>query len=88
MGYKSLSAWSPPEVLVSDRRGGGAESTPPRVFKSLNMSDQTEFYPDKRAIDIYSLGIILWEIETDLVPLEGMNIAEVRKLIVDQKMRP
>jgi serine/threonine protein kinase len=73
MGYKNLSAWSPPEVLMTDRTRG-VENTPPRVFKSLNMSDQTDFYPDKRAIDIYSLGVLLWEIETDLIPLEGMNI--------------
>ena len=72
MEYKNVSAWSPPEAMSSDSRKPN-ENSPNRVAASLKFSDHIEFYPDKRTIDIYSLGFLLWEIETERIPLEGMT---------------
>ena len=87
MEYRSTSAWSPPEVLSSDNRKPN-DNSPNKVALLMNLSDNAEFFPDKRTIDIYSIGFLLWELETDQVPLDGCSPHEIKKTIVEQKMRP
>jgi hypothetical protein len=75
MKYKSFNVWSPPEVLLqinSTKRRVAAKETlegslPSKVTNNqLNQShDYNAILSDRKAIDIYSLGMLLWELETE-----------------------
>ena len=69
--YKNKNSYSPPEILKS-----------------------SEFYkvPDKidenlKKIDIYSFGMILWELITGTVPFD-VKLSEIKKYILEEKVRP
>eukprot|EP00743_Colponemidia_sp_Colp-15_P003008 GILK01003253.1.p1 GENE.GILK01003253.1~~GILK01003253.1.p1 ORF type:complete len:596 (-),score=86.89 GILK01003253.1:171-1913(-) len=38
--------------------------------------------------DVYSFGIILWELYTNTIPFQGMSVPEIRKCVVDGEYRP
>jgi serine/threonine protein kinase len=82
MNYKNTNSWSPPEVLQNDKPFNDNTNN-----NNMSMqSDKVGF--DQRSIDVYSFGIILWEIETEQVPFEGMNELEVKNIVIDQSLRP
>jgi len=37
---------------------------------------------------VYSFGILLWELETGMVPYEGLDDKQMKGLLLDQHMRP
>jgi len=39
-------------------------------------------------VDVYSFGLILWEIETCSIPFKEMNDREIKEILVKQKLRP
>lgn len=59
MSYQNVNSWSPPEVL--------AEEISFKLDNSNTKKEVTTFRveKDQRLIDIYSFGIMLWEIETE-----------------------
>ena len=42
---------------------------------------------DNESIDVYSFGMVLWEIVTNTIPF-NLKISEVIDYVVEQKMRP
>ncbi len=69
LGYRITNSWSPPEIF--DNKNNKLE-TPPKnnqsSSKNLNYSPKSSTNSriiDKRKVDIYSLGMILWELETE-----------------------
>ena len=40
------------------------------------------------AVDTYSFGMIMWELETGSAPYEGLEEKEVRRMLIEQKLRP
>jgi serine/threonine protein kinase len=53
-----MNAWSPPELLLEE------VGTRKEKAKDGQLSPLIKTNKDLKAIDIYSFGIILWEIET------------------------
>ncbi|XP_066860750.1 E3 ubiquitin-protein ligase RFWD3 isoform X3 [Anser cygnoides] len=43
------------------------------------------YYPYKRSCEIYSFGIVLWEIATSKIPFEGCSLQEIRDKICDHQ---
>ncbi|OXB54291.1 hypothetical protein ASZ78_002918 [Callipepla squamata] len=43
------------------------------------------YYPYKRSCEIYSFGIVLWEIATSEIPFEGCSLQEIRDKICDHR---
>ena len=37
---------------------------------------------------MYSFGIILWELETERLPFEGLNESTLKDIVVEQSLRP
>ncbi|TNV73804.1 hypothetical protein FGO68_gene3892 [Halteria grandinella] len=92
MQYNFINAWSPPELMISDssRR---VSDTPPRsqnsqVFLNLSQQSDNSGNGDKRSIDCYSFGMILWELEHEEPPFHGKSDLDIRTLVCDQSMRP
>ncbi|NXI71656.1 MLKL protein, partial [Anseranas semipalmata] len=48
-----------------------------------NLKDA--YYPYKRPCEIYSFGIVLWEIATSKIPFEGCSLQEIRDKICDHQ---
>eukprot|EP01026_Neomeris_dumetosa_P042235 TRINITY_DN3511_c0_g1_i5.p1 TRINITY_DN3511_c0_g1~~TRINITY_DN3511_c0_g1_i5.p1 ORF type:complete len:1180 (-),score=146.37 TRINITY_DN3511_c0_g1_i5:1032-4571(-) len=61
---------------------GTAPYTSPEVFRSngLNVDDEK--------VDIYSLGVIMWEIWTMQRPWEGENMVAISYKVVNEQKRP
>lgn len=45
-------------------------------------------YAQSYETDVYSFGMLLWEIETECIPFEGVTKDEVKDMIVKQRLRP
>ena len=50
--------------------------------------DRKASFFNKPQVDIYSLGMILWEMETGHVPFENESQQQVYSLLANDKMRP
>ena len=50
--------------------------------------DYNRDFAQNYEVDVYSLGMLLWEIETECVPFEGVALDEVRDMILKQRLRP
>lgn len=50
--------------------------------------DPNKDHSDSKVVDVFSFGMILWELETEEVPFEGLSVDEIRKKIVREKLRP
>lgn len=50
--------------------------------------DRKASFFNKPQVDIYSLGMILWEMETGHVPFENESQSQVYSLLANDKMRP
>eukprot|EP01026_Neomeris_dumetosa_P035031 TRINITY_DN2802_c0_g1_i5.p1 TRINITY_DN2802_c0_g1~~TRINITY_DN2802_c0_g1_i5.p1 ORF type:complete len:1176 (+),score=141.00 TRINITY_DN2802_c0_g1_i5:448-3528(+) len=61
---------------------GTAPYTSPEVFRSNGMNMECE------KIDIYSLGVIMWEIWTTQRPWEGENMVAISYKVVNEQQRP
>lgn len=57
--------------------------SPPEVW----ADPQADFY-DRTLIDIYSYGVLLWEIESGSIPFEGLDEKTMRYMLLEQKLRP
>jgi serine/threonine protein kinase len=70
--YINKSGYSAPEIL----------STSGKFFKiPENINDNI------KKIDIYSFGMIIWEIITNTVPFE-VKLPEIKKYVLEEKVRP
>lgn len=70
--YINKSGYSPPEVL----------NTSSKFFKIPENSNE-----NLEKIDIYSYGMILWEIIENKVPFD-VKLADIKKLVLEEKVRP
>lgn len=69
-----------------------------RIFHSYRMFNQwsspeicagdlnKESYDS--SVDVYSFGMILWELETHSIPFDGVALKELKSILIDQKLRP
>ena len=52
------------------------------------LSDPGKDYTESKSVDAFSFGMILWEIETEETPFEGLSMDDIRDKVVRQKLRP
>jgi serine/threonine protein kinase len=64
-------------------------------FNQLNSCSAIEIWSDpnrdwwnRTEVDIYSFGMILWELETGEVPFDGLSSEEVRTKLLHEQLRP
>lgn len=69
--YHNKNSYSSPEVLKDERSIG-------HVFSNYDYNER---------IDVYSFGILLWEIMTQVVPF-NVKMKELYDYVVEQKCRP
>ena len=69
--YKNKNSYSPPEVLKSSE-----------FYKMPEKIDE-----NLKKIDIYSFGMILWELVTGTVPFD-VKLSEIKKYVLKEKVRP
>lgn len=80
-GYDMLSNYCAPEVWMSQFKGKRSDST-----KKL-YDPKSSFFHDPQ-VDIYSFGVLLWELETAELPFESESKETVFKLLTKDKVRP
>lgn len=59
--------------------------SPPEVW--ADDRNQQEFY-DTPAVDVYSFGILLWELETVQAPFKELYDKTMKFMLLEQRMRP
>ena len=85
MHYKNTNQWSPPELLQSSDlyfKSGNSSLVSSQENPNLKASSSPQHF-DSRVIDIYSFGVLLWEIETENVPFDGIDEKELKSLVID-----
>mmetsp|Transcript_116734 Transcript_116734/g.162059 ORF Transcript_116734/g.162059 Transcript_116734/m.162059 type:complete len:81 (+) Transcript_116734:1270-1512(+) len=55
--------------------------------KEILADPKTDFM-DQPSIDVYSYGMLLWELETSKIPFEGLDQRALKTKLVDEKVRP
>jgi serine/threonine protein kinase len=51
-------------------------------------SDPLKDFYNSPSVDTYSYGILLWELETGLIPFEGLDEKAIKMLLLEQRLRP
>lgn len=51
-------------------------------------NDPKQDFWDVPEVDVFSFGIILWELETGEIPFEGLEHNEIKSKLVDERLRP
>ena len=99
-GYEMLNNWSAPEAWEAQFPGttGAPGDASPQLSQSPNSVgqqpgrnpkyDRRASFFNKPSVDIYSLGMILWEMETGHIPFESESPSQVFSLLATDKMRP
>lgn len=59
--------------------------SPPEVWDTDNATPETQ---DRESVDSYSFGMLIWELETGDVPFEGLDVIQMRSMLLDKKLRP
>jgi len=96
--YDMLSNYSAPEVWEQSFPGS-FKSSSSQLSSNQQKDDQPTFISnpkyDKKAnffnsphTDIYSLGIILWELDNNQKPFENEKAGSVFNLLMKEKVRP
>jgi serine/threonine protein kinase len=57
--------------------------SPPEVW----ADPQADYY-DRTSIDVYSFGVLLWELESGNIPFEGLDEKTMRYMLLEQRLRP
>ena len=70
--------------LITHEPMSGLVGTPQWMAPEVLLSDPSY---DAR-IDVYSFGIVMWELLTSSVPYQGVNLAILPKLVVNDGLRP
>ena len=71
--YRNVNAWSAPEVW--------------EAHPNSEVPCMRDFY-DSAATDVYSYGILLWELESGKVPFAGMSDKEIKEKLCNDHVRP
>ena len=75
------NAWSSPEILGGTYRYDSGTSA--SILQHQDSDPMT-----LNASDVFSYGIVLWEMETEKVPFEQANQQALRKYIFEEDLRP
>ena len=82
-----VNPWSSPEIWSQHTSGGDRHHMQLRRSNS-SMSPLVVDWFESPAVDTYSFGMIMWEVETGSAPYEGLEEKEVRRMLIEQKLRP
>ena len=69
--YINKNSYSSPEILINSQK----------------ISHKLNNYENEKKKDIYSFGMLLWEIFTENIPF-NIKLSELKKYIIDEKLRP
>lgn len=48
---------------------------------------QKDFF-DSLSVDVYSYGMLLWEIETGSRPFDGLDDKQIKVMLLERRLRP
>ena len=51
-------------------------------------NDPKQDFWEVSEVDVFSFGIILWELETGEIPFEGLELNVIKSKLVDERVRP
>ncbi|CAA7408611.1 unnamed protein product [Spirodela intermedia] len=77
-------------MTIIDGFGGACEEgrSEPVDRSKWNAPEMIKREPYDRKVDVYSFGLLLWEMQTGMVPFKSMTMDQVVSDVVLQEMRP
>ena len=80
--YQLYNQWSAPEIWEV-KFDGSTGAIQDHVNISNAKFDVTKNFFDGKAVDIYSFGVLLWEIETGKIPFHYESSQNIYNIIIE-----